>query len=99
MRPLTRVVYLASRCADVFVDANPQPAIDDVRVFCKEKYGMPPEECDALMNEIGQRVTAAIIIEVVASRMRRLCEAESRRRRTAKVISTENNTMLLSGTM
>lgn len=54
-RRLTEVVYLAGRCADVFVDDTPAEAIARVRRFAQEKFGTPETECDALLGEIGAR--------------------------------------------
>jgi diguanylate cyclase (GGDEF)-like protein len=59
LRPLTRVIHLASRCADVFVDADPSGAINDVRKFCLEKYEMPEAACDQLLDEIGRTTAEA----------------------------------------
>ena len=55
LRPLTRIIELASRCADVFVDVDASRAIADVRRFCREKFAMTDADCDQLLDEIGQR--------------------------------------------
>ena len=54
VRILANVIQLASRCADVFVDLDPNPAVADVRVIAKDKYGLDDGQCDELLNEIGQ---------------------------------------------
>jgi diguanylate cyclase (GGDEF)-like protein len=59
LRSLTQVISLAGRCADVFVDVNPAPALEAVRLFCHEKYNMPEADCNALLDEIGQRTAEA----------------------------------------
>lgn len=59
VRPLARVIYLASRCADVFVDPDPSKAIGDVRAFCQAKYGMSEADSGALLDEIGRTTAEA----------------------------------------
>jgi diguanylate cyclase (GGDEF)-like protein len=55
LRKLTEVVYLAGRCADVYVDEDAAPAIAEVRKFCGDNYKLSPEDTDALLAEIGKR--------------------------------------------
>jgi diguanylate cyclase (GGDEF)-like protein len=55
LRKLTEAVGLAGRCADVFVDPMPAPAIAAVRGLCHQLYQMNETDCDALLDEIGVR--------------------------------------------
>ena len=55
LRKMTEVVWLAGRCADVFVDSAAAPAIAAVRKFCQSSYSMSEADCDALLEQIGQR--------------------------------------------
>ncbi|HWE03248.1 MAG TPA: HDOD domain-containing protein [Tepidisphaeraceae bacterium] len=55
LRKLVDVVFLASRCADIFVDANPGAAIADVRQLCQSQLSMQEADCDVMLNEIGER--------------------------------------------
>jgi len=55
LRKLTEMVRVAGRCADVFVDAMPAPAITDVRQMCLQLYKMNEPDCDTLLDEIGSR--------------------------------------------
>lgn len=55
LKRLAEVVCVASRCADVFVDAEPAEAIADVRRLCKETFNFAEGDCDTLMNEVGTR--------------------------------------------
>lgn len=55
LRKLTEVVYLAGRCADVFVDEDAAPAIAEVRKFCYDHYKLTPTDVDVLLGEIGTR--------------------------------------------
>ena len=54
VRMLANVIQLASRCADVFVDADPNPAVAEVRATTKQLYNFSDEECDELLTTIGQ---------------------------------------------
>ena len=66
VRPLTQVISLAGRCADFFVDANPQPAYKAVREFCREKYAMEEAKCNLLLDEISRRTAeAAPLFDIV----------------------------------
>ena len=66
LRPLTRVIQLAGRCADVFVDAQPAKAISDVRQMCQANYGMSEPDCDLLLDEISRRTAeAAPLFDIV----------------------------------
>jgi diguanylate cyclase (GGDEF)-like protein len=55
LKRLAEAVCVASRCADVFVDAEPAEAIADVRRLCKETFNLAEDDCDALMNDVGTR--------------------------------------------
>jgi diguanylate cyclase (GGDEF)-like protein len=55
LRKLTELVRFAGRCADVFVDAMPAPAIADVRQIGLQLYKMSEPDCDTLLDEIGTR--------------------------------------------
>lgn len=55
LKRLAEVVCVASRCADVFVDAEPAEAIADVRRLCKDTFNLAEGDCDTLMNEVGTR--------------------------------------------
>ena len=60
VRKLTQVVGLSGRVADVFVDADPAPALADVRQLLGEMCGMTePGEVDALLAEVGRRAGEA----------------------------------------
>ena len=59
VRPLARVIYLASRCADVFVDADPTKAVHDVRKFCQDKFAMSEADSKLLLDEIGRTTAEA----------------------------------------
>lgn len=52
---LSDVVFLSGRCADVFVDSSPAPAIAHVRQFCASQFQMSEADCDVLLDEIGKR--------------------------------------------
>ena len=55
LRRLTEVVGLAGRVADVYVDANPGPAIEHVRQVALNRYQIAGNQCDLLLDEIGRR--------------------------------------------
>ncbi len=55
LKKLAEVVHLAGRCADVFVDADPNVAIADVRKYAKEHYGIDAEACDEMLSLISTR--------------------------------------------
>jgi diguanylate cyclase (GGDEF)-like protein len=52
---LTEVVALGGRCADVFVDERPAPAIAEVRARFAKLCNLTEADSDALLNEIGTR--------------------------------------------
>lgn len=52
---LSVVTFLAGRCADVFVDDNAAAAIAAVRLYTREHFRMLGTDCDAMLDEIGQR--------------------------------------------
>ena len=65
---LTQVVYLAGRCADVFVEKDAAPAIAEVRKICSGQYKIPEIDCDAMLDEIGTRTKeVATLFEVSIS--------------------------------
>ncbi len=55
LRRVADLVYLASRCADVFVDEKAAEPIAIVRQHCQQHYRMSESECDAMLNEICTR--------------------------------------------
>jgi diguanylate cyclase (GGDEF)-like protein len=55
LRKLADVAYVAGLCADVFVEAEPAAAIDEVRKYCREQFKIDAEDCDAMLSEIGNR--------------------------------------------
>ncbi len=55
LRKITEVVYLAGRCADVFVDEAPADAIADVRRFCMETYKLEASAGDVMLDSICTR--------------------------------------------
>ncbi len=55
LRSLSQIVQLATRCADVFVDAEPATAIAAVREMAKNVHGMDAATVDALLTEIGTK--------------------------------------------
>ncbi|MDB5300244.1 MAG: hypothetical protein JWO87_1907 [Phycisphaerales bacterium] len=68
LKKLAEVVYLSGWCADVFVEPQPAQAIAQVREFCASEYNMTDTDCDALLEEIGQRTReAASLFEITIS--------------------------------
>jgi diguanylate cyclase (GGDEF)-like protein len=55
LKPLTQLVALAGRCADVFVEVDAAQAIADVRSQAKLLYKMSEADCDAMLADIGKR--------------------------------------------
>jgi diguanylate cyclase (GGDEF)-like protein len=55
VKPLTQLVGLAGRCADVFVEVDAAHAIADVRAQANLLYKMSEADCDALLADIGKR--------------------------------------------
>ncbi len=65
LRKLADAVWLAGRCADVFVDANAAPAIAQVRQRCATVLKLSEADSDTLLNEIGSRTKeVATLFEV-----------------------------------
>ena len=65
LRKLAELVYVAGRCADVYVDADAAPAIADVRAACARQYALSDAECDAVIADIGKRTQeAAALFEI-----------------------------------
>ncbi len=57
---LARLIFVAERCADVFVDPEPAPAISDVRQYLVELQGEATEGwADSLLSTIGQSTSEA----------------------------------------
>jgi diguanylate cyclase (GGDEF)-like protein len=59
LRKLAELVYVAGRCADIYVDPDAAPAIADVRATCARQYGLSDADCDAVIAEIGKRTQEA----------------------------------------
>jgi diguanylate cyclase (GGDEF)-like protein len=55
LKPLTQMVGLAGRCADVFVEAEPAQAIADVRREANSLYKMSEADCNTMLADIGKR--------------------------------------------
>ena len=55
LQKLTQVAAYASRCADVYVDADAGSAIGNVRESGKQQFGWELDAVDALLAEIGTR--------------------------------------------
>jgi two-component system cell cycle response regulator len=53
VKEVAQVVWLAGRCADVFVDAQPEWSLCDVRRTCMERYKIGELDCDAILCRIG----------------------------------------------
>jgi HD-like signal output (HDOD) protein len=53
VKQVAHVVWLAGRCADVFVDAQPEWSLCDVRRTCMEHYKIGELDCDAILCQIG----------------------------------------------
>jgi hypothetical protein len=54
-KDVAQVVWLAGRVADVFVDAQPEWSLCDVRRACMERYKIDELACDAILCRIGMR--------------------------------------------
>jgi HD-like signal output (HDOD) protein len=50
LREVVDVVALASRCADVVVDADPLVALGELRAECAERLSLGASECDRLLD-------------------------------------------------
>ncbi len=55
LKKLTQIVAAGGRCADVFVDDDPSPAIADVRTMLSELCEMSDAETDSMLQDIGNR--------------------------------------------
>ena len=55
LKKLVEVVSVSGRCADVFADENPAPALADVRRLCAEYFNIDEANCDTLLNEVAAR--------------------------------------------
>jgi HD-like signal output (HDOD) protein len=55
VRELTEVVWLAGRCADVYVDAKPEWPLADVRRTLLERYGVGEIACGTILYRIGMK--------------------------------------------
>jgi diguanylate cyclase (GGDEF)-like protein len=60
VRRMAQVIGLSGRVADLFVDADPAPALADVRRLMADVCAMPEAaEVDALLSDVGRRATEA----------------------------------------
>jgi HD-like signal output (HDOD) protein len=66
LRKITEVVWLASRCADIFThDHGTAESISAVRQTCKDRYGMDELQADAMLCSVGQKTSElAALFEV-----------------------------------
>jgi hypothetical protein len=66
LRKITEVVWLASRCADIFThDHGTAESISAVRQTCKDRYAMDELQADAMLCTIGQKTSdLAALFEV-----------------------------------
>jgi hypothetical protein len=55
VKDVAQVVWLAGRVADVFIDAQPEWSLCDVRRACMERYKVDELACDAILCRIGLR--------------------------------------------
>lgn len=55
LRRLSELVYISSRCADVFVDEQPSASISAVRQNCAQMFQLSEADTDAMLDEIGKR--------------------------------------------
>ncbi|HEY7117187.1 MAG TPA: HDOD domain-containing protein [Tepidisphaeraceae bacterium] len=55
VKDVAQVVWLAGRCADVFIDAQPEWSLCDVRRTCMERYKIDELACDAILCRIGMK--------------------------------------------
>ncbi len=55
LKRLAEVIHLASRCADVFVDADAAPALADVRMIAKQLHNLEPNVFDELLAQISTK--------------------------------------------
>jgi two-component system, cell cycle response regulator len=66
VRPVARIIQLAGRCADVFVDAQPAGAIKRVRQLVAAIEGMAVTDGDLLLDEVNRRTgEAAPLFDIV----------------------------------
>jgi hypothetical protein len=52
---MAEVVFLAGRCADIFVEKSAMWSIADVRHLCTAWFKVSEIDCDSLLVEIGQK--------------------------------------------
>jgi HD-like signal output (HDOD) protein len=58
LRKLTEVIWLAGRCADIFISNHTAAdSISSVRSSCKNMYGMDELTADALLCNVGQKTS------------------------------------------
>jgi len=55
VKEVAQVVWLAGRVADVFIDAQPEWSLCDVRRACMERYKIDELACDAILCRIGMK--------------------------------------------
>jgi two-component system, cell cycle response regulator len=60
LKKIAQLVQIAGQCADVFVDAEPAPAIVQVRATCAAAFKMTDADCDQLLAEIGVKTKEVI---------------------------------------
>jgi len=65
LRKLAELIWLSSRCADVFVDDEAAPAIADVRRALEQQYKLTETDGDQLLAEIcGRTKEVASLFEI-----------------------------------
>jgi HD-like signal output (HDOD) protein len=55
VKDVAQIVWLAGRVADVFIDAQPEWSLCDVRRACMERYKIDELSCDAILCRIGMK--------------------------------------------
>jgi hypothetical protein len=55
VKDVAQIVWLAGRVADVFIDAQPEWSLCDVRRACMERYKIDELACDAILCRIGMK--------------------------------------------
>jgi diguanylate cyclase (GGDEF)-like protein len=55
LKRIAQIVHLGSRCADIFVDADPTQAIGEVRRELESLCSLSESDSDAMLKEIGGR--------------------------------------------
>jgi hypothetical protein len=52
LRRAARTVALAARCGELFIDAQPEGAVADVRRACADWFDMSEFTCDAILRDV-----------------------------------------------